>query len=57
MRKRKKKEELMTRLDDTELRHVDNNAKPNRKPLTALQMKKHKVKIFADIARILKEDK
>ena len=49
------------RLDDTELKNVDENAKPDKKPLTEEEMvelrKKLEAKLKAEVQAILKKSK
>ncbi len=45
-----------SRLDDTELQQVDDNAKPTRKPLSPDEMKKLREKLASEVERMMNED-
>lgn len=45
-----------SRLDDTELQHVDDNAKPKRKPLSPEEMEKLRKRLASEVERLMNSD-
>ncbi len=45
-----------SRLDDTELQQVDDNAKPSRKPLSPEEMEKLRKRLASEVERLMNSD-
>lgn len=45
-----------SRLDDTELQNVDDNAKPSRKPLSPEEMEKLRKRLASEVERLMNSD-
>jgi hypothetical protein len=45
-----------SRLDDTELQNVDDNAKPTRKPLSPDEMEKLRKRLASEVERLMNSD-